>query len=471
MKNVLLFLFVAFSLFSDTAKVSILTFHYKDDPTYLSNIWNLLDKQKNENKNSIIINTGDILSPHWLSGFDKGKHVIDILNEMKIDYLCIGNHDFDFGASILKKRMEESKFTWLSTNILSEDNSFIKNNAIIIEKDKIKIGLFGLITEDAANISNTKGTYFLPYLDIAKDTCDSLKKAGVDVIIAVTHLNAYQTNKLAEEVSNIDIILSDHSNEKFSFYKNDVYIFSFDEKLNALGRIDLIIERNDYSNSNVSIYPVGTVIKNDNKEVNNEKLKILKNFFLEEEQWQLIGLVKEKIDNTKNVKNINESIVGNSIADIMKMHFNTDAAIINNGCMRSDRVYEQNSVISKIDVYKELPFGNDTVVLKMTGQGLVNAFQEMVKNKESFQVAGINLSIDKNNNINKVLINGEEVKEESTYKITIIDYLFDCYDSFSQSEILISKDKQVKLTDLVIDFIRDKKILSPINEKRIERLN
>ncbi len=471
MKLVLLFLLFAFSLFSDTTKVSIFTFHYKDDPEYLSNIWDVLDKQKNDNHNNITINTGDILSPHWLSGLDKGKHVIEILNEMKIDYSCVGNHDFDFGASILKQRMEESKFSWLSTNVLSEDNPFIKNNAVIVEKDKIKIGIFGLLTDDSIKLSNTKGSYFLPYLDVAKETCDSLKKAGANVIIAVSHLNSYQTNKLAEEVSNIDVILADHSNEKFSFYKNDVYVFSFDEKLNALGRIDLIIERQENPNSRVCIYTIGTVIKNDNRDVNNEKLKVLKKFFLEEEQWQLIGLVKEKMDNTDSIKRVNESIVGNSIADIMKTHFNTDAAIINNGCMRSDKIYEQNSVISKIDVYKELPFGNDVIVLKMTGLGLLSAFQDMVKNNETFQVSGINLSIDKNNTVKKVLINGEEVKEDKTYKITIIDYLFDCYDSFSQSEILVSKDKQVKLTDLVIGFIKDKKVLSPVNEKRIERLN
>ena len=35
-----------------------------------------------------------------------------------VDYVCLGNHEFDHGEEELKKRIKESKFKWLNSNIL-----------------------------------------------------------------------------------------------------------------------------------------------------------------------------------------------------------------------------------------------------------------------------------------------------------------------------------------------------------------
>jgi 2',3'-cyclic-nucleotide 2'-phosphodiesterase (5'-nucleotidase family) len=34
-----------------------------------------------------------------------------------VDYVCLGNHEFDHGEEELKKRIKESKFKWINSNV------------------------------------------------------------------------------------------------------------------------------------------------------------------------------------------------------------------------------------------------------------------------------------------------------------------------------------------------------------------
>src|SRR5690606_14326855 len=54
---------------------------------------------------TIFVHSGDTISPSLLSGIDKGVHIIDILNKMKVDVLTPGNHEFDFGPEVFHARI------------------------------------------------------------------------------------------------------------------------------------------------------------------------------------------------------------------------------------------------------------------------------------------------------------------------------------------------------------------------------
>ena len=64
---------------------------------------------------------GDFLSPSLMSALLKGAQMIDLFNALGVDMVAFGNHEFDFGPDITPVRMAESKFPWLSTNILGPD--------------------------------------------------------------------------------------------------------------------------------------------------------------------------------------------------------------------------------------------------------------------------------------------------------------------------------------------------------------
>src|SRR5439155_674353 len=61
---------------------------------------------------------GDMLSPSPMSTVLRGAQMIAVLNAVGLDGATFGNHEFDFGPRVLRERMSESRFTWLSANVL-----------------------------------------------------------------------------------------------------------------------------------------------------------------------------------------------------------------------------------------------------------------------------------------------------------------------------------------------------------------
>ena len=56
--------------------------------------------------------------------------MVHVMNEMKVDYVAIGNHEFDYGPLQLKKRVKESKFEWVATNVLESDGEHVFEGCI-----------------------------------------------------------------------------------------------------------------------------------------------------------------------------------------------------------------------------------------------------------------------------------------------------------------------------------------------------
>lgn len=73
--------------------------------------------QKHRTRNTLLCVNGDFLGGSPLAEHFNGANVIDILNKLKVDLACIGNHEFDYGPEVLKQRMQQSKFLWLGTNV------------------------------------------------------------------------------------------------------------------------------------------------------------------------------------------------------------------------------------------------------------------------------------------------------------------------------------------------------------------
>ena len=55
--------------------------------------------QKQEKREGLTLFAGDVFNPTVQSKVTRGSHMVPVLNMLGIDVACIGNHDFDFGAS------------------------------------------------------------------------------------------------------------------------------------------------------------------------------------------------------------------------------------------------------------------------------------------------------------------------------------------------------------------------------------
>ena len=82
---------------------------------------------------------------------------------MNTDFVCIGNHEFDYGAERLEELMLDSKLTWLGGNIKhANDGTLIKgakSTSVRMFKDKdtgeeMKVGILGVCTQLTPQLSH-----------------------------------------------------------------------------------------------------------------------------------------------------------------------------------------------------------------------------------------------------------------------------------------------------------------------------
>jgi 5'-nucleotidase len=84
----------------------------------LARIATLRDRIAKESPDAVLVLAGDFLSPSTMSSVFQGSQMVAGLNSTGIDLVTFGNHEFDFGEQVTLQRMRESRFTWVSSNVL-----------------------------------------------------------------------------------------------------------------------------------------------------------------------------------------------------------------------------------------------------------------------------------------------------------------------------------------------------------------
>lgn len=124
------------------------------------------------NPNTITTLGGDLFSPSavGIASYQgdrlAGRQMVNVLNHFGLNYASFGNHEFDIKENQFKQRMQEAKFTWISSNVLNADGQPLSNvhqNLIIPVTDKksgksFKIGIFG-------RTLTTNEPYYISYTD------------------------------------------------------------------------------------------------------------------------------------------------------------------------------------------------------------------------------------------------------------------------------------------------------------------
>ncbi|MBF8436328.1 bifunctional metallophosphatase/5'-nucleotidase [Halanaerobiaceae bacterium Z-7014] len=206
-----------------------------------------------ERDNTLLFSGGDIIGGtpfSWLASEGYGAE-ISIMNQIGYDGIVLGNHEFDYGVDILieffdyagyPQTLEET--TILGSNIHGPENYQFNNyyrQEEIIEIEDLKIGLFGLIGRDASSIAPDTGQLeFEDPIVEAENRIENLKDQDADIIIALTHSGLTEDKELAEEFSEIDLIIGGHSHDLLTelIIINDTKVFQAGEYLEYLGVID-----------------------------------------------------------------------------------------------------------------------------------------------------------------------------------------------------------------------------------------
>lgn len=199
----------------------------------------LINEQRIAHKNKTLrIDAGDFsMGTLFHTSFMNESSELRLMGRMGYDVVTFGNHDFDFHADGLAKMLQaaRSKSTLLpalvaSNIIFSKDdsgdaalkqafNDYPVNEYVIMERNGIRIGIFGIMGRDAADDTPfATPIKFADPISASKRVVDILKsKEKVDMIICLSHSGTAPVKKnsedeiLAREVPQIDVIISGHT--------------------------------------------------------------------------------------------------------------------------------------------------------------------------------------------------------------------------------------------------------------------
>ena len=88
-----------------------------------------------------------------------------------------------------------------------------------------------------------------------------------------------------------------------------------------------------------------------------------------------IGTTETPLDSRRATVRGQETAIGNLIADAMREAVDADIAITNGGGIRADKEYPAGTMLTRGDILAELPFGNVTVKLELTGEQILAALE------------------------------------------------------------------------------------------------
>jgi 5'-nucleotidase len=162
-----------------------------------------------------------------------GKQMIATLNVLGLDYATLGNHEFDLQETSLRRRLNESQFQWIASNVYERNSTKPFHNVLpykILTISNIKILLIGLTIDD-----NIGPTSYKPYVTITsqrtlpKFTAHYIKylrenlKLKWDVLICLTHLNMQNDIEVVEHNLPIDVIMGGHEHENYYLKRGSKY--------------------------------------------------------------------------------------------------------------------------------------------------------------------------------------------------------------------------------------------------------
>ena len=183
----------------------------------------LIQKVRNENPNTLLLDAGDIFQGTPYFNYFGGEIEFKLMSLLKYDAATMGNHDFDNSIEGFHHQLPNANFDFVCANYDFKNtilNTLVKPYKIFF-KDGVKIGVFGLGIELHNLVSPElfKETTYLDPIEITKDITRELKEnENCDLIICLSHLGYHYKNsqkvsdlKLAAATKDIDLIIGGHT--------------------------------------------------------------------------------------------------------------------------------------------------------------------------------------------------------------------------------------------------------------------
>jgi len=435
----------------------------------LARVATLRDRIARDAPDAVLVLAGDFLSPSTMSSVFQGQQMVATLNAAGLDLATFGNHEFDFGEQVTLQRMRESRFAWVSSNVLDPTTGLPFGDAVpfvLRDVGGIRVAFIGLTTPETHVLSKgAAGLQFLDPIAAAKDVVAHARRAQADVIVALTHQDMADDKTLAAAVPEIDVILGGHEHDPLDARVGKTLILKTGSEAVALGRIDLLVsigKEGRRVETKWELIPVTDEIPE-----KPDVAALVKRYegSMAAELNAPAGTTTVPLDTRNEVVRVKESPVGNLIADLMREAMKADVALVNGGGIRGNSVTPAGA-LTRGDVLKILPFANKIVKLEVTGEALRAALENGLSQHEKIagrfpHVSGLRYAFDPQkpagSRLTSVVIGGKPLDPAARYSVATFEFLMgggDGYTMLQQAKILVKPQNGPMDSDVILDRLK-----------------
>ncbi|KAK1223520.1 hypothetical protein PQX77_013597 [Marasmius sp. AFHP31] len=422
--------------------------YHVSQPTLVARFSHALRNAKSTDPETLVVFSGDALGPSLEGSVLKGGHIVPLLNHLKIDVACYGNHgqstiisrisrkrlndnglllDFDYGEERLMELSTECEFPWVLSNAFHGQD---KGRPLASSKEYVvrecrgyKIGFFGLAGSDwPSNCQHLpKDTYISSPPEAARSIAKKLRlQENVDLVVAVTHMRFAEDIEVlrasmdaSNPVSRVDLILGGHDHE-FMLEGNYTQI----DANRVEGGVRIVKSGTDfrsYSAVQLTVSRSSTGEETIVHKVHVEHIPDLNQISQHPEDpaaYAILESVQERVSSVSHqslfvtlcplegrgtqIRNY-ESNLGNMLADAVKAYYDVQVAFVNSGSIRCDRVVE-TGVLTVRDAIDILPFDNVLLVKRVPAsnilQAVENSLSDMRTDGRFLQLSGMSVRAD-----------------------------------------------------------------------------
>ena len=462
----------------------------------------------------LLIDAGDAIQGASIGAISKGIEVIKMMNRVGYDLATLGNHEFDFGDA-LAECAEALDCGYTCANYCTSDGEPIFSPWRILEAGDVKIGFVGVVTPDAftksviKDILNEVGEPMYDFLadqtgdrlvERLQQAIDEARAAGADHVILVSHLGnndavtpRYKCDAIVGRLTGLDMVIDGHSHELYNRTVTDgagrqLPIAQAKTKLDAIGQLTIyrdgrLEEKLVESVPEPTDIPFERVTRGKVERCVDPDMKA----YLDGVVAAYAPLMERKLgtlsrdlivrDGSVDVSRDAENGLCDLVADAYRAIGGTQIALINAGSVRNNL---EAGTVTYNSILNILPYFNDVVTAKVTGQMLLDALEFGVALLPNIsgrfpQVSGIAFhvnagiptsvvldskgqfaGVDGPRRVYDVTVDGAPIDPKAAYTVTSTNFLLnggDGYAMFKEADILSS----TMLTDneLVMKYIEE----------------
>lgn len=448
----------------------------------------LINRIRGEEKTVFLFDTGDMFTG-MLSFLTKGEALMELMTTMRYDAMAIGNHEFDYGADNFERQMYRVPFPVLGANIFYKGSTHRYSRPyVILERNGVRLGVIGIIGQDARSVALPSGITQLDFLDPAPVVAAAVEelKPHVDLIVVLAHqgkTGPMQTDaearpevqrdfdediRLCGAVPGIDVFIGGHAHRgieaPYVHPKTGTLIVQTYGYGTRLGFLKLWLKDRKL------VRHQGELMKVWSDRLSPDPAVVAK---LERYRRQAAPVIGEVVGVAERrlVRDYRaESSLGAFAADVMREQAGADLAFQNAGGLRAD-LPEGN--VTKGDVLDAFPFVNSIVTLELTGSQVREVLEQgFTLERGMIQVSGLRAVYDLRNPPGKRLVSveigGRPLDDSKTYRVATNSFVAqggDLYQTFLHGKV--TADGGVLLSDLITDYLRKHRRVTPPSPGRL----